>query len=297
MGVALTDIISLIIRLIFAAVVLIAFIELVYAFDVIVKTNELDKVSVEISEGMMSSGYMFDENSQALTISRAIFSYKALQQLASPTSGDSYEEKGHIEPVRNCKYGAFFTFIDLEKNQFIASFGSREEGSSSSKSYFIGIQKENPDKTYSIVPGKMQIDVYDSPLSRTACAIESAWVTNQIQEIDPNSVLGSFERRGDAVFYQKSTLKNVASKAPTTETHDYMRWLPHQINFVESFSYWENIDPGKTPKKFLFIPINKDRYERDKNCVDWRTPGLENLQPQQSDIQRGNVIICIKVMS
>ncbi|GEM_PF-3645638 len=299
MAIALTDIISLIIRLIFAAVFLIAFIELVYAFDVIVKTNELDKVAVEISEGMMSSGYMFDENSPPLTVNRAVFSYKALQQLSAPTSGDSYEERGHIEPVRNCKYSAFFTFIDLEENKLVASFGTIEEGSSISKSFFIGIEKEYPDKSVAVIPGKMQIDIYDSPLSRTACAIEAAWITNKIQEIDPNSVLSFFERRGDTVFYQKSVTKN--PKTGSQKTTDYMRWVPHKINFVESFNYFDQVVPGKKPNKYLFIPIDKKRYEAfgldSRNCVDWRSPGSENWEPTDKDIQNGNVIICIKVIS
>lgn len=299
MGIALTDIISLIIRLVFAAIILIAFIELVYAFDVVVKTNEIDKAAVEVSEGMMSSGYMLDENSQPLTVSRAVFSYKALQQLSAPPTGDSYEERGHIEPVRNCKYGAHFTFIDLESNQVITSFGSIEEGRSISKSFFIGLEKEYPDRSVAIAPGRMQIDLFDSPISRTACAIESAWITNTIQEVTPRSVLGSFEKRGDTVFNQKTTYSG-SGRAVTSRTDNYMRWLPHDVNFVESFRYFDQTE-GKEPKKFLFIPVKKDRYELFdsdfRNCVDWRIPGSENWKPSEEDMQSGNVIICIKVVS
>src|SRR3989338_8722649 len=95
-----TDIFTLVLRIITVIIILVVFIELIYAFSVIVKTNEMDKVMVELSEGMMSSQYEID--GKTLTTSRAVFDEQVLRKIE--------QENSYLEPVRHCRFGAHYEF-------------------------------------------------------------------------------------------------------------------------------------------------------------------------------------------
>jgi len=254
MSVAATDIFTLVVRIIVAISVIFVFVEIVYSFSVVVNTNEIDKVVVEISEDMMSSSY--DVDGKTLTASRAVFDYTALKTLE--------RKNKYIEPVRNCKFGAYYEFHDLNKNEKIASFGyfpysKPPEGLSfgkEKKAFYVGISIENPDKSSYIVPGRMDITIYDDFVTRLTCEIEKAWVNNHMVEYKPTTY-----------FTLQRDDENIKSGF-------IYRW----IGEIKTMDYFElsiaKMDDAKSSGREVvlqFIPMEKTDYD-SKGCSKDSTP-------------------------
>ena len=289
-----TDIFTLVLRIITVIIILVVFIELIYAFSVIVKTNEMDKVMVELSEGMMSSQYEID--GKTLTTSRAVFDEQVLRKIE--------QENSYLEPVRHCRFGAHYEFYDLETNTKIAEFGYKSVSANGdlTKDFYVGLAKQNTQGSYIIVPAKITVKLYNSILPKVTCYIETAWIGNEIEEFDisqadivprdqirPIQLISRFEREGE-IF------RTIESGATLAGTEDE-RWLPKEIMTINSFDITDDaIDKIKSGKIVLlqFIPIKKDRFDFNQNCIDWRQPGLEGWKPTADDIKSGNRIICIK---
>ncbi|MFH0836561.1 MAG: hypothetical protein V1870_00360 [Candidatus Aenigmatarchaeota archaeon] len=284
MAINFTGIFMTFLRLFAYAMVIIVFIELVFLFSVVVNTHEMDKVTLELSENMMSSDYNVDGN--PLTISRAVFSYDALIGLNA---------KKYIEPVRNCEYGARYEFYDLEKNELVASFGYLKrktitadpsyrtalEFPSFKKSFYVGIARKDSLGSYSIVPGKFDIWLYDSSLARLSCAVEKAWYSNEVSDMKIDYLGNSIEYNNDMIVFG-------------TEE----RMLPGitlaQLDIPDSV-YEDARKSGKSVV-LVVVPVKRTRYNLNDVCVDWREPGAENWKPDEIDISNNNRIICMKAV-
>ncbi|MBI5332857.1 MAG: hypothetical protein HZB65_04745 [Candidatus Aenigmarchaeota archaeon] len=283
MAISWTGIFTMFLRLIAYALVIVIFIELVFSFSVIVNSHEMDNVVLELSENMMSSDYNVDGN--PLAVSRAMFDYNALKGLDS---------KKYIEPVRNCEYGAHYTFIDLENNEEIAAFGYgiqamgtgmrydvRESISEDmKKDFFIGIKKGND-----IIPAKMIIRLYYSRLAQISCAVEKAWYENGVHELSskPGTAFNDVVERGDGII--GFGIEN--------------RWIGPDIRFVEYFAPETVVYAAQKNSRDIIlvaVSIKKDRYDFNHVCIDWREPGAEAWRPDKNDIANGNRIICIKTV-
>ncbi len=275
----LTDIVTLIIRIITVIAVLVVFIELVYSFSVVVKTNELDKVSVELSENIMSSEYTID--GKKLTVSRAVFDEEALKAVEI--------ENKYLEPARNCLFGAHYAFYDLEKNEKVAEFGFEEPVPEEKvdKKFPIGIRKRDEiNGGYKIVPARMYMTIIDSGLSRITCAVETSWMTNDIESIGLKE-LEFFYGSNEELTRDDSSLTIISE-----HFRDRKRWIPSEIETVSSFQ--TSFDPDnyklmESKGRLLFIPMRKQEFNT-RGCVDWRENENRQYKPDQND----NRIICIK---
>ncbi|MFH0949317.1 MAG: hypothetical protein V1802_02410 [Candidatus Aenigmatarchaeota archaeon] len=144
-----------------------------------VQYNMAEKSVAEISENLLSS---------ELTNSYSVFSSEKLSALHGK----------NIETARDCRYGYEVTFICLDKNKCKSldvdgndingkySFGYKEGWSSgiiesidpvSRSEYIVAIEAHDE-----IIPAKMTIEIYDTPLTRTACMIETAYSLRKTQE-------------------------------------------------------------------------------------------------------------------
>ena len=263
----LTGIFMTFFRLFAYAMAIAVFIELVFLLSVVVNTHEMDKVTLELSENMMSSDYNVDGN--ALTVSRAVFDYNALRGL---------DAKKYIEPVRNCEYGAHYTFYDLEKNEKIAAFGytAAVPYTETRKDFYIGIKRGDV-----IIPGKMHIALFNSRLSKITCAMEEAWINNKITETDLD-IYFSINRDGELVKFSSA-----------------LRWMDSSINiadFERPLGELENAKKSGKNIALVIIPVKRTRYNLNNVCVDWREPGAENWKPDETDIANNNRIICMKTV-
>lgn len=162
------------------------------SFDVVVKEKDIDRVSIEAAEGLMSS---------PLSTSRAVFLESELDDFSKKYGS---ENGANIEPYsRLCDFGYYLKISDLErKNEW--EFGYRPSeitklGEPSIIAYPVGIFIPGPreGEFYNTVsPAFMILEIHDSWLTRATCLAEKAIETRDVEKIGIGCVKVPFLKAG-----------------------------------------------------------------------------------------------------
>ena len=171
------------------------------------------------------------------------------------------------------------------------------ETNSITRNFYIGLAKKDPNRPglYTISPGLMTIEVHNAFVGQITCAMETAWLTNEIIELKPK-----LHRIGSGSIGEGLVIKTrIEREGDLVKFEGRTRQIPSEIKTIENFQYPEEfvdkaISEGKTIY-LLFIPMSKEAYEHgstddSKTCIDWRQKDFEFVKPLRSQER----IVCIK---
>jgi hypothetical protein len=227
-----TDVVLMIIRIIAIIAAIILIIEMFISLRVILKTGELDKAAFELQDGILSSN---------LTVSRGIFNSTALDSL--------HESK--IEPVRLCGLGAQYEFYIRTPNGWSKnwSFGYKPRmetivASPEKLEIPVGIALDG--RLDQVKQGKLEIQVWDTWVTRASCAAERAWFYN----INYSDTINCIPSMFGCYFYLQKIADELCFQ-------DDCRWLPGVNVTYRAYQYF-----GKSTFKMW--------YNSSINAVEFR---------------------------
>jgi hypothetical protein len=244
-----------IIKIISVAAVVLTFAYLFTSFNTVIKSSDLERFSVEMSENIASS---------QLTTSRYIFDRNQLDSINQESERElaSPQPTLMLEPdfARTCGFAYHVEITDLVSNNKWY-FGYNDPASDNVadpvvRNYYAGtLVYDTTTKKYTVDPARMVLTAYDTIFVRETCAIEKAFMMKQVQQIprNINKLLG-LKRDGNAIC-STSNINNVIKDVEC-------RFVPDQVK-LQDFSADIYRNPDGTQVEDGKIRINEGTLVAD----------------------------------
>ncbi len=260
----------------------IIFFAVIYAaFTSQVKTDDLERYSVELADNIMnselaSSKYVFDAAKMDSMNGKEIPSIRSC----------SYTYKVIIEDFAAKKTWEFGKEPLFGYADYVYGFVSKKFDAS------VAVPGENTGNFYETInPGRLTLTVYDYFAGRIACTIEKAFTLKEPQNLTikkcPEVGCFTFARRGD----NACLFHGVVTGRDTTSADAECKTLPQEIVFEDIYETYDSlrqqgIDPGKK-MNLVAYPLRTGA-----TCGDVKTNPGAYMAGKNDDVI--TVLLCIE---